>query len=87
MRDVDLGVGREAGDLAGEVAAVGDLAAVDGQDRVAVLEAGLGGGARRGDLGDERALGLAQAQARGRVLVDVLDLDAEPAAADRAAET
>ena len=82
---VDLGVGREAGDLAGEVAAVGDLVAVDGQDGVAVLEAGLGRGPGVGDLADERTLGLAEAQARRRVLVDVLDLDAEPAAADGAA--
>ena len=87
MRTSTLVLGAEAGDLPGEVAAVGDLVAVDRQDGVAVLEAGLGRGTAGGDLADERALGLVQPEARRRVLVDVLDLDAEPAAVDGAARS
>ena len=76
--------GEKVGDLARKVAAVVDLRAVDGEDRVAVLQAGFGRRARRGHVIDQRALGLAEPEARRHVLVDVLDPDAEPAALDGA---
>ena len=58
---------------------------VDRDDRVLDLEARAGGRTVRRDLADERALGFREAERGRRVVVDVLDLDAEPAAADRAA--
>ena len=48
------------------------------------LEFGLGGGAIGQDLRDESALAVLQAKPFGDILVDILDLNAEPAAADLA---
>ena len=63
------------------------LCAVDGQDGIAILEAGVGGRAGGSHLGDQRPLGLGSSpRLARRVLVDVLDLDAEPAAADGAGD-
>ena len=56
--------------------------AVDGEDRVAVLQAGFGRRARRGHVIDQRALGLTEPEARRHVLIDALDPDPEPAALD-----
>ena len=55
--------------------------AVELQDDVAGLDAGLGGRAVRRDAGDQRAGVLRDAAGLGDVVGDRLDLDAEPAAA------
>src|SRR5258708_4516323 len=63
---------------------LGDLGAVDRQDDAALLEAGLGAWAVGGDRRDQRAVLSWQAEARGDGRRHLLDLDAEPAAADLA---
>ncbi len=53
-RGADLGLG----DGERQVAHLGEVVAVIGQDHVALLDADLGGGAARGHVGDERAFRL-----------------------------
>ena len=74
--------GPSAGDLQGEIMRIGDRFAVDRGDHVAGLEAGRRA-ANRLDLGDQRALA-PSSRAVGDVLRHRLNLDAEPAARDRA---
>ena len=74
----------ELGDLAGKVARVVDLVAIDLDDHVAGLDVLLGGRAVLGHLGDHGALGLRQADRVGDVVAHILDDDAEPAAIDGA---
>ena len=74
----------ELGDLAGKVARVVDLVAIDLDDHVAGLDVLLGGRAVLGHLGDHGALGLRQADRIGDVVAHILDDDAEPAAIDGA---
>src|SRR5205823_3598001 len=79
-RQLDLLADGQVEDDALEVMRVLDGLAVDGRDRVAVLEAGLGAGGVLQDAGDEHAVLVRQAQAPGQVeVLDVLDLDAEVA--------
>ena len=63
---------------------IGDRFAVDRGDDVAVLEAGRGRRRVLLGLGDERALGVLEAEAVGDILRDRLDLHPEPAARDLA---
>ena len=78
--DLDLLPPRRVGDDANQFAGVVDLLAAEAQHHVARLQARL---ERRalGNVGDERALGLGEADRLGHVVVDVLDAHAEPAAA------
>ena len=66
------------------MAAVGDFLAVVFEHDVAVLEAGLVGGAFGHDVADERAGGVLELELFGQRRGDVLDHDAEVAAGDMA---
>src|SRR5690606_16713838 len=59
-----------------------DMAPAEASDDVAGLKACFRGRAVAHDFGDERALGLVQAERRCKIFVDALDLHAEPAALD-----
>ena len=75
------GVARSDGrDGLGQVAGVGHGSAVDRQDHVAGLHARLGGRVALECVGHDHALGTVKAQGGGGFLVQVLHLDAQPAA-------
>src|SRR5690606_34376111 len=81
----DGGVGRLASNGAAEVECVIDRVAIDGGDDVTGLDAGRAGRTILGDIADNRALGLFEANAIGDVTRHVLDADAEIAAGHGAA--
>src|SRR2546421_6271258 len=60
--ELDVGAGRQAGDLLGEIACVLDLLAIDRSDDVAGLDAGLDGRPVGLRLSDQRAFRLLQAE-------------------------
>src|SRR6185312_15052342 len=78
--DLDGLVDRRLRHDARQMVHVMDILAVEGKDDVAGLDAGDLGRAAVAHAGDERALGLVEAQALGDLVGDALDVDAEPAA-------
>ena len=68
------------GDDARQILHLADGLAVELDDHVARLDAGLLGGPGRRHFGDERALHLAEIEALGEVVGHRLDAHAEPAA-------
>src|SRR5262249_16210851 len=82
--DVDDGIRCVLGDLTAPILGISDVGAIDRGNDVFDLDASPLGGALGRDLLHQRTAGLAQTEALGEVLIEVLDLDAEPAARDRA---
>src|SRR5205823_4647022 len=78
--DRDALTGGDVGDAPLQLGDLADLAAVELDDHVAGAQAGHLGGPALHHVGDEDALALAHAEARGQLVGDVLDGDAEPAA-------
>jgi hypothetical protein len=78
------GAGRETADGAGEFLGILDRLAIDAGDDVTGLDAGLGRRTVRLRFRHQRAFRLLHAEAVGDVRRHRLDLDADPAAADRA---
>src|SRR5216683_2070926 len=78
--DLDGAVDRRLRDDPRQVPHVRHVLAVEGEDDIARLDAGDLRRATVAHAGDERALGLVEAQALGDLVGDALDVDAEPAA-------
>src|SRR5581483_2371239 len=77
---LDRLVHARVGDDLREIAHFLDVMTVEFHHHVAGLQPGLGGGAVLGDARDQRAARLADAEAFGDRVVDLLDAHADPAA-------
>ena len=79
---LDVAADRRVGDDARQIAHLLDVLAVELDDDVAGLDAGGLGRALVVDAGDQRAARRLEVEALGDLVGDLLDLHAEPAAAD-----
>ena len=77
-----VGAGSLLGDGGEQFSGILDVLAVNGDDHVAFLDAGLVGGLAFLDTGHEGAMRILHIQGLGGVFIDILDHDTEPAAAD-----
>ena len=83
-RELDRLLRPKRRDPAGEIVRIGDRLAVDRGDDVAALHAGGGGGQILLRRGHQRAARLLEAEVVGQIRGHILNLDADPAARDRA---